>query len=360
MARLIAADDLADIARGAAVLGTGGGGDPYLGMLLAQLAIRAHGPVTLVELDEVPDSACCADAGGMGAPTVGVEKLASGDEHVRAFLALETALGRPLTHVICGEAGGSNSTLPFVVAAHLGRPLVDGDAMGRAFPELQMAIPAIYGVSACPLALADQQGNVVILTAIDNRWTERIARAVTIEMGCTAALSSYVMDGATARRSLVPGTISLCQELGRLIVTARAAHDDPVERVVERLGGRRLFGGRVTDVGRRTESGFARGHALIAGADRWRDQECRVEFQNEHLVAIRDGQLVASVPDLIIVLDTDTAEPVTTEQLRYGLRVTVVAAPCDPRWRSPAGLALVGPRYFGYAFDHVPVEDGGD
>jgi uncharacterized protein len=34
-----------------------------------------------------------------------------------------------------------------------------------------------------------------------------------------------------------------------------------------------------------------------------------------------------------------------------------VAAPCDPRWRTEAGLALVGPRYFGYDFPYIPVED---
>jgi DUF917 family protein len=60
---------------------------------------------------------------------------------------------------------------------------------------------------------------------------------------------------------------------------------------------------------------------------------------------------------LIIVLNGETAEPVTTEEIRYGFRVSVLAAPCDPRWRSPEGLALVGPRYFGYDFDYVPVED---
>jgi DUF917 family protein len=67
--------------------------------------------------------------------------------------------------------------------------------------------------------------------------------------------------------------------------------------------------------------------------------------------------VLASVPDLIIVLDSETAEPVTTEDIRYGFRVTVISAPCDPRWRTPAGLALVGPRYFGYDFDYRPVEE---
>jgi hypothetical protein len=53
------------------------------------------------------------------------------------------------------------------------------------------------------------------------------------------------------------------------------------------------------------------------------------------------------------VLDTDTGEPVTTEALRYGHRVSVVSAPCDERWHSPAGIELVGPRYFGYEVDPV-------
>ena len=58
-----------------------------------------------------------------------------------------------------------------------------------------------------------------------------------------------------------------------------------------------------------------------------------------------------------MVLDPDTGEPTTTEDLRYGFRVVVVGAPCDSRWRTDAGLSLVGPRCFGYDFDYVPIEE---
>ena len=63
------------------------------------------------------------------------------------------------------------------------------------------------------------------------------------------------------------------------------------------------------------------------------------------------------MPDLIAVLDSETGEPITTEGLRYGFRVEVIAFPCTPRWRSPDGLRLVGPRVFGYDVDYVPVEE---
>ena len=65
--------------------------------------------------------------------------------------------------------------------------------------------------------------------------------------------------------------------------------------------------------------------------------------------------VVTSVPDLICVLDADTGEPVTTESMRYGYRVAVVGLPCHDRWRTPEGLAIVGPGYFGYDHDYEPV-----
>lgn len=55
-----------------------------------------------------------------------------------------------------------------------------------------------------------------------------------------------------------------------------------------------------------------------------------------------------TTPDLIIVLDAESGEPITTEALRYGQRVRVIAAPSDPRWHSAEALAMVGPGYFGY------------
>jgi hypothetical protein len=85
--------------------------------------------------------------------------------------------------------------------------------------------------------------------------------------------------------------------------------------------------------------------------------ELVLEFQNEFLVARRGDALLATVPDLITVVDSDTAEPTTTEELRYGFRIAVLAAPCDHRWRTEAGLAIVGPRCFGYDFDYVRLED---
>src|SRR5207245_5099634 len=65
----------------------------------------------------------------------------------------------------------------------------------------------------------------------------------------------------------------------------------------------------------------------------------------------------SDLPDLISVLDVESAEAITTERLRYGQRVAVIAYPCDPIWRTPGGLQLAGPAAFGYDHPYVPVEE---
>jgi len=333
-----------DLARGAAVFGTGGGGDPYIGSLLARQALSG-GPVPVLDLAEVPDDAHVLFVAMMGAPTVMVEKLPSLDEVVEPVRALGSHLGRPVTHIACAEVGGVNSTIPVAAAAALGLPLVDADGMGRAFPELQMVLPTLLGVTASPLALADEKGNVAVLQTVDNTWTERIARVATVEMGCSTMIAGFSMTGAQARAGLVGGSLSRCITVGRAIAEARAAKTDPVEAAVRELSGRELFDGKVVDVQRATTTGFARGRARIEGEG---GAALTLQFQNEHLVAEADGRILATTPDLIMVVEGESGEPITTEALRYGQRVRVLAAPADERWHSAEALAMVGPGYFGY------------
>lgn len=357
MLRMIDADDLDDIAVGGAILGTGGGGDPYIGKLMAREAIRRNGPVRLIDVDEVDDDDWVVPACMMGAPTVMNEKLPQGDEIVIAFRKLEAYLGRPIAAILCAEAGGLNSTMPFVVGAQTGLPVVDGDGMGRAFPELQMVTFTLHGVSATPMVLADDKGNSIILDTIDNHWTERLARSATVDMGGAALLAFYPMTGATAKKAAIRRTLTLATDLGRTLRRSRAKHSDPVLAMQERLGALPLFRGRVRDVERRTVGGFARGETTIEGLGSDKGSTLSLDFQNEFLIARRDDVVLATTPDLITLLDVDTGDPITTESLRFGLRVAALGIPCTPQWRSSGGIELVGPRYFGYDLDYRPLED---
>lgn len=352
---------LEDVARGAGILGGGGGGDPYIGRLLAEAAITHHGPVKVVDLDEVPGDAVVASVAMYGAPTIMVEKLPSGREAVTALRALERATGRTVTHVMSIEIGGLNSTIPLAVAAETGLPIIDADAMGRAFPEAAMVLPTLMGVSISPMTVVDDKGNITTVHATTDEWAERTARSICVSSGCSVLIAGVMMTGDQLAGGLVRGSLRLAGNVGGAVRVARETRRDPVAAVIDQLSGTALFTGKVTDVDRLTTGGFAKGSALIEGVGTDRGQTVRLRFQNEFLVAEqhRDDRtggdaVLVSTPDLICVLETDTGEPVNTENIRYGNRVTLVAVACDPRWKSPAGLRKVGPRYFGYDFDHRP------
>jgi len=293
----------------------------------------------------------------MGTPTVLIEKISKGDEVVQAFKRLEKYYGQEVFATMPLEAGGVNSVNPLTVGARCGIPIVDADGMGRAFPELQMTTFNVYGVPCSPMTLVDEKGNVVMLDAIDNTWAEKIARAVTIRFGGTAWISLYPMHGRDVKRAGIPHTLSLARDIGRSVREARASKEDPVDAVLGITRGFRLFEGKIVDVERKTVAGFARGEAKLEGINDSAGRSMLIQFQNENLVAIRDDEIVCSVPDLISLLDVDTGLPITTEYLRYGYRVVVVGMPTNEKWRTPEGLEVVGPRYFGYKFDYIPIEE---
>lgn len=354
---LLDPDAIEDLALGATILGTGGGGDPYLGKLMALQAVAERGPVRVLRVEDLPDDGLVLPVAMMGAPTVLVEKVPSGKEIETVVRTVERRLGRPAVALMSAEAGGLNSTIPVVAAAQLSLPLLDADGMGRAFPEIPMCSMSLAGVSATPMAVADDKGNLVLLETVDNVWTERLSRTATVEMGGSSIIALYPMSAEEARHSVIPGTMSRAIEIGRALRRSRQEGRDAFSALLDVTRGRRVFQGKVIDVLRRTTGGFARGVATIDGLGGDAGSVLRVEFQNEHLVALRDGVPVATVPDLITVLDSDSCAPITTEGIRYGQRVTVVAIPCAPVWRSEAGLRVVGPRAFGYDFDYRPVEE---
>jgi len=349
-------DALESVALGAGILGTGGGGNPRVGMLRARETVRRHGPVQVVSPEELDDDDRVICVGGMGAPTVGIEKVRGTESH-RALRAMEEAAGVRATAVISGEIGGSNSLEPVVAAGPAGLPVVDADGMGRAFPELQMTTYFIYGIPPAPAVLCDEKGNTVVFReAISPRWLERMARAVTVTMGCVPVFAFRPMTAEEVRRTAIPGTLTLARRLGDAVRRSREDGRPPVDAILDAVQGTVLFRGKIADVERRTTEGFTRGTVTVSGLDGDRGSTLEVDFQNENLVARRDGEVVFTVPDLICIVDGERGEPVTTELLRYGYRVAVLGFPAPALLRTPTALEVVGPRAFGYDVDYRPFE----
>ncbi|CAL5220079.1 g2030 [Coccomyxa viridis] len=339
------------------ILGTGGGGDPYTNRLKVLRELDRGGVIRVIEVDAVPDEALVAEAGGMGAPTVGIEKLNAFEceAALRGHFSRDPK-GEGLFAVMSCEIGGANGLEPLAIAARMELPVVDADFMGRAFPELQMMTSAIYGHELAPAVLADEKGNVVRVDhAASPQWLESLFRPVCTAMGCAAGLSTKPLTGAELRRVAIPGTLSLAWRLGQAVLHARQANTNAVAAVMRASQGVLLFSGKIMDVQRETSEGFARGTITVEGADAHRGKQLQIDFQNENLVAHMDGSIIACVPDLICCLESEGGAPISTEALRYGLRVSVLALPAHPMLQTKGALCVVGPAAFGYSCAYKPT-----
>jgi DUF917 family protein len=355
---LITSDDIEALAVGSWILGTGGGGSPYLGLLnMRRLYSEGH-RVELMSPFDLADEAWVAVVSNMGAPLVGQERLADSRNIARAVALQEQVSGIKFTAVMSLEIGGNNAIQPLMAAAHLELPVVDADTMGRAYPEAQMTSVAVGDLKPYPCALCDPRGIEAVVTKVPSwKWMERASRKICVEMGSIASTCKAPRTGREVKDWGIHFTVTKAIGIGRRVREARRRHVDPIAAILDESGGKKLFLGKIVDVARRTTEGFLRGRATIEGLDEDRGARLEIEFQNEWVVAWRDGRPLAMSPDLICVLDTVSGDAFGTETVRYGMRVTVVALPAPPVFLTPKGLQHVGPRAFGYDLDFRSVFD---
>ncbi len=355
-------DSLQDLSAGSGFLATGGGGDPYVSYLATCKVLGENGPVELVSVNDLDDDAYIVAIGGVGAPSVGLELLPSIDDAANALRAFEKHVGRSVDAVVSFEVGGGNSLVPILAASALDIPVVNGDGMGRALPEAQMMTYPIAGVAPTPALGMDYAGNFVTFATDSTATYERHVRSMAQSMGGMMTTVEHPMTGKQLKSSIVPDTISFSIELGRILREYRG-NAQHIYKPLSEAFSKSLYGdlfhiytGKVVDYASSIVGGYDIGEALIESFD-GDVPPLTLNVKNEFLVARIGDQIVASVPDLITVLDYETSTPINAERLRYGQRVTVYGVGCPDYYRQAKALAVVAPRCFGFDFDFIPIED---
>ncbi|KAI1484750.1 hydantoinase [Biscogniauxia mediterranea] len=389
----ISETDLGWITTGCYILGTGGGGSPYSSFVRLRAMLRAGAVIRVVSPDDLADDAAVGCGGGVGSPTVGIEKLA-GDEMMHAQEELYKMLppDRRATHMISVEVGGNNGLQSMILGAstNMDLPAVDGDWMGRAYPTKWQTTPVVFGERApvwCPIAMSDGNGNVVVMPrATSDLQVERVLRAALSMMGSHTGAAEAPVSGAECRRWVVEHTLSQSWRIGRAVARARRANrvDGVAETILAECGGpdagRVLWKGKIVGVERTLRMGHVYGECIVEGADVVDDDEkqqkqqqeqqfkglIKIPFKNENIAAIRitrevadgdgkvtekEGEVLGLVPDLISVIDAQNGEAIGTPEYRYGLLVIVLGIAASDRWTSPRGIEIGGPKGFG--MDHL-------
>lgn len=349
---LIGEKELEALAIGANILGSGGGGDPAYDMLIAKECIREWGPIVLLSADDLDDQAWIAPIGYIGAPLVCLEKIPSGREF--PFIVKQLAkCQRPIAALVPFEIGGSNAFAPFCAAGKLGLPVLDADTFGRAFPEMNMSVCELAGISSSPAIIVDNHDQYAIVHAHDGESMERKLRALTTSMGSSAAVCTYPIQAKQAKQVLIKGSLSLAIQMGQAFINAREKGELIPAEILKKWGGKFLCEGIITDIDSSLQASFLKGKVCIEKES----QQWEIHYQNEFLAIKENHHFLATTPDIIVVFDSDSGLPVPVERLAFGLQVCVCALPAPKVWQTPAGLACVGPRVFGFPCDYQPISE---
>lgn len=355
----LTAGEIDDLADGCTLLGSGGGGDTHCFRVLLRNLLADRGPVPIVDPGALAPHATVVNLGFVGAPIVVTEKLLCESEITLAVEAMARGLGRPIDAVMAAEIGGGNGLVPLVAASLLRLPVVDADGMGRAFPLSDQITYSIYGHSASPTVVTTENGDVVHIESTSNRRIEQMVRALSVVNGNTCFTADYVLSAADVRSCAILGSLSLARRIGHALRVARTAHADLLPALADALrsaDGRAvecLFEGKVVDSRHETRGGFGFGRVTLASATAGTGMT--IDFQNEYLVARRDGIAVATTPDIIAIVDSETLRNIGSESVRYGQRIKVLAIEAPRLLRSAAALKVIGPSAFGFDLDYRPI-----
>lgn len=269
--REITSDDIESLAVGAWVLGTGGGGSPYLGLLNMRALYREGYRVQLMPASELADDDWVAAVSNMGAPLVGQERLTDSRTIARAVELMESHIGHSFRGIMALEIGGGNSIQPLMAAAHLKRPVIDSDMMGRAYPEAQMTSMAVGDLVPCPLTSVDVRGLESVVGSVPTwKWMERVSRKICAEYGSIASTCKAPRTGAEVKKWGIHGTTTKAIAIGAAVREAQRKHEDPVAAILSVEPGKLLYKGKVMDVERRATEGFLRGRLRFDGTDEYR------------------------------------------------------------------------------------------
>jgi uncharacterized protein len=344
--------DVDALVTGAALLGSGGGGSPKP---MAHPLRRAwgEGPVSVLDVGDLPASALVVPVGVVGSTQVFDEKLPGGGELTAAVRAIERWTSVRVDAVLGTEGGGLNGLTGLLAALQLDLPYVDADLMGRALPRLDQFSSVVAGLPATPCALSEPGGQVLLIDGVDAANLERAARAVVSTTGGWGVIAMPPIKAADLRRACVTGSLARALLLGRAV---RALPSMPAAKQLQQaLAAHVLASGRVVDVAHRpVRQGFGTGSVTLQDAAS--HAVVRIETENEYLAVLVDGQVVATCPDIISVLDRRNSMPVPAEALRQGVEVTIAVLPGPAWWRDPERIGHVGPRAFGMDLDPVLVQ----
>ncbi|MEM3490298.1 MAG: DUF917 domain-containing protein [Nitrososphaerota archaeon] len=360
-----------DLARGTTFYGTGGGGEPTQGIKALLSEIEQGKEISLIDVQELNDNDLVACPFLMGSIAPLTEEklkemkffgLSKKDFNYKTMMAraieeLSYYTGKAIKAIVPIELGGANTAAAIAAASSLNLKILDGDFAGRAIPEIPQTTPFLNDKTLCPISSVDEYGNTCIIKhAINVLVAERIGKYLSAAAFGVAAQCGFLMSGKDAKETVISKTVSECLEVGKFIRECRESGQNLLELLVKKVNGWLLFKGVVTAKETEDKDGYYWGIHTIHGLDGFSGQTFKIWFKNENHVSWKNDEPFVTSPDLIIVVDMNTGEPITNTNLKINDRVGVIGIKAREIFRTEKGLDILGPKHFGFDFSYKPIE----
>lgn len=354
--RTLHLQEVEDILYGACIYGTGGGGSLDEGLKLVRKLYETGKQVTIASLDEVQDHWLVASpyyVGSVAPPSKEVSKrlevLAATKENVSTIAArmLQKSRDEPIRAVIATELGG-NTAWAIETAVNLDVPLVDADPAGRAVPDLAHTTFNIFDIPITPFALANKYGDTLVVETVANHnQAEQIARSFATISGNFAGVCDHPIKGELLKKTVIPGTLSQAQRVGRARRLANDQGTSPVDAIIAAGGGKLLIEGTVSNSSWADVGGFIEGSITVESINNSKNSPLSIWFRNEYMIAKSVEKILSIIPELIIILDKKTGMPILNPNCTTGMEIAVGTFHAPEVWESDKGLSIFGPEYIG-------------
>lgn len=313
---------------GGAVLGGGGGGWLEDGRRMGYLALEL-GDLVLKEIAELPDDAILVTVAAVGAPSA-PDRYVKPFHYLRALRLLEQHLSGAISGIIANENGATATVNGWFQAATLGIPVIDAPCNGRAHPTIMMGAMGLHQVAGYRMQAAvcggkEHTGQYVELHVQGSlNRVAAIIRHASTEVGGVVAVARSPISASYVKENGAPGAIRQAIDLGKEMLQPRPQAPEPmIEAATAFLGGEIICRGRVVDVTCSMQGGFDRGRVILSEGK----AEYEVTFWNEYMTLESSGQRLATFPDLIAAMSTDTGLPVSSAELERGQSLALLWVP---------------------------------
>lgn len=345
--KYLTSKDWFDIAKGATILSTGGGGDMVEAKQIFSSVFGKMEKIPLISLDDLkPDDTLCTAyiAGSVGNYERSTKPL------IYAFNILVGVIKKPIKGIVPVEIGPGDIAETVKIASIFNIPVVDADFTGgRSSPEVYLEAITLANLSRTPIVMTNKDGKILILRKKSSALEiEKAVRKFARYSNGSAYVVGYPLSVSKVKNIIDSKTITLCQKIGQSVQTKKF-----LKTVLNFTKGKILFTGSISNIKTRDNQAFLTGYVYIKGNDQYAGKSAKIFLKNECLLLWVDNKLTLTCPDSICIINKRSRLGIYSRDLKINQDVMILGWPSLNIWKTKKGMNVFAPKTFGFKLSSV-------